>query len=414
MMRLLFTALAVLVVATFSGWLLQRGSGALIFTYGEWVIQTSLLVFALAFIVLFFLVYFLFWLARKLLRLPADLGRWDRYRRQRRSEKLLGQGVLALIEGNWAEAERAFKKGAAYSQAPLANYLGAARAAQWQGETARCDRYLQLAHQHDQDTGLATGLGRAELQISQQQVEQARETLKLLDSEQPGHDRVKLMLLEATAQLKDWAQMTELLKVVEQKRLLPIGQIRAKQLTAYAGLLQQAGAQADRTVVEKVWRDIPGRLKNEFYLVETYVKERLRHTDTDSSDCEDLLRNALKKKWDPELVRLFGLVEGKNAKQQLDFAEKSLARFPGDAALLLTLGRLCKKNRLWGKAKAYLEQSIEAQPNSEACQELAALLEQQGEQAAAVSYYRKGLNLAATLPMDPVPATDVLQIKNSS
>ena len=76
--------------------------------------------------------------------------------------------------------------------------------------------------------------------------------------------------------------------------------------------------------------------------------------------------------------------------------------------MLLTLGRLCKKNHLWGKAKAYLERSIEAQPNPEAYQELATLLEQQGEPVAAAAYYQKGLNMAATLRTNPGPATDSL------
>ena len=107
-----------------------------------------------------------------------------------------------------------------------------------------------------------------------------------------------------------------------------------------------------------------------------------------------MLRRALKRQWDPELARLFGLVEGRNLKRQLAFAENSLSRFPRDAALLLTLGRLCKKLQLWGRARSYLEQSNEAQPNPEACQELATLLEQQGEHAAARMYLQQGLNLA--------------------
>ena len=403
-MRLIFTVLAVLVVATLIGWLLQGTSGGLIFTYGEWVIQTSLVVFALAFIAVFLLAYFLFWLVRRLIRLPADWGRWSEYRRQRRSEKFLSQGLLAMMEGNWPEAERAFQKGATYSQAPLVNYLAAARAANWQGGADRSDRYLRLADQHNKNTDLAVGITRAELQISQKQSEQAYATLKLLDSERPGHDQVKIMLLEAAAQVKDWLQVVELLKKFGRKSLLPIEQIRAKQLAAYAGLLQQAGEA--RPALEKIWREIPGKLKKEFYLLETYVTERLRHAD--SSDCEGLLRNALRKKWDSGLIRLFGLVDGKNPKQQLDFAEKHLARFPEDAALLLTLGRLCKKNHLWGKAKAYLERSIEAQPNPEAYQELATLLEQQGEPVAAAAYYQKGLNMAATLRTNPGPATDSL------
>ena len=135
---------------------------------------------------------------------------------------------------------------------------------------------------------------------------------------------------------------------------------------------------------------MPGRLKKDSRLLRAYVTERLRHADQE--DCEGLLRQGpLRKKWDPELARLFGLVDGKDLKRQLDFAEKHLSRLPADPALLLTLGRLCKKNRLWGKARAYLTQSLDAQASPEASLELAALLEQQGANAEAARHYRQGL-----------------------
>jgi HemY protein len=40
-------------------------------------------------------------------------------------------------------------------------------------------------------------------------------------------------------------------------------------------------------------------------------------------------------------------------------------------SLLLTLGRLCLQNSLWGKARDYLENSLQVQRNPEACAELA-------------------------------------------
>ena len=131
--------------------------------------------------------------------------------------------------------------------------------------------------------------------------------------------------------------------------------------------------------------------KKEAFLIGAYVSERLRFGDT--GDCETVLRRALKRRWDPELVRLFGRVEGRNLKRQLSFATGCLGRHPEDPHLLLTLGRLCKKNQLWGKARSYLEQSLQILPDPVTCRELATLLEQQGEHDAANARFRQGLNL---------------------
>ena len=86
-MRILFTLLAVLLLAVGLGWLLQQSSGGVMFTYKDWIIQTSLVVFVLVFVILFLLVYVLFRLLRKLIQLPADFRHWSEYRRRRRSEK---------------------------------------------------------------------------------------------------------------------------------------------------------------------------------------------------------------------------------------------------------------------------------------------------------------------------------------
>ena len=256
-MRVLFTLLTVLLLAVALGWWLQDSPGAVTFAYKEWIIQTSLVVFALASGVLFLVAYVLLRLLTKILRLPADL--------RRRSES-------------------------------------------------------------------------------------------------------------------------------RRRGLISAEQARAKQLTFQAGLLRRAGNGQDRAALKNAWRSIPNKLKKESSLIGAYVRERLRRGD--SSDCEAMLRRALKRQWDPELVRLYGLVEGRNLKRQLEFAGNWLSRFPRDAALLLALGRLCKKNHLWGKARSYLEQSIQARPDPATCQELATLLEQQGEHAAARSYLQEGLNLA--------------------
>ncbi len=397
MTRTLFTALVVLVLAVSAGRLLQHfNDGMVLFTYDGWIVQTSPVFFALAVVVLFLAAYLLLRLAGKLRRLPADLNRWSEHRRRRRSEKFLARGLLSAMEGDWTQAERAFHQGAACSAAPLANYLGAAWAARQQGDAGGNDRYLRLAHQHDKTDAPALALTQARLQLERQQVKQAYDALTALNRRQPGHERIQVALLETAVRMEDWSRATELVRECKRTGALPAEQVQAKQLACYAGLLRQAGEQG-RAALEQTWRDVPGRLKKELFLVETYVTECLRRAA--GRDCEALLRRALDKKWDAALVRLYGLVDSGSPERQLAAAEKFLTRFPEDAALLLTLGRLYKRNRLWGKARSCLEHSIAVQPNPEACQELAMLLEEQGDSAAAARYYQEGLGIATGLPL---------------
>ena len=66
----------------------------------------------------------------------------------------------------------------------------------------------------------------------------------------------------------------------------------------------------------------------------------------------------------------------------------TLQRLPRDGALLLTLGRLCRQQQLWGKARSYLEASLAITPSRAAHIELAQLLDQLEESALATRHYR--------------------------
>ena len=388
MMRILFTLLVLLLVAIGLGWTLQQSAGEVVFSYGEWTVQISIVVFAVLAGLLFLLGYGLFRALGKLLRAPADLRRWSDLRRQRRAEKLLNRGLLAMLEGDWRGAEQALDKGASLTGAPLVNYLGTAQAAYRQGDAERCNHYLALARQHDDSNSPALGLAQARLQIDRQQPQQADDTLRVLGDK---HEQVNLMLLETATALKDWARAARLVQQCSRSGAVPAPQARAQQLTSYLELLRRAAAEPEPTALETVWRAIPNRLKKDNALIGAYVQARVRHEN--DQGCEALLRRALKRQWDENLINLFGQVRGRNPKAQLEFAERCLPRRPEDAALLLTLGRLCITNELWGKAVRYLEQSARLKPEPTTCRELATLLAQQGDHTAAARYYQQGLGL---------------------
>ncbi len=63
--------------------------------------------------------------------------------------------------------------------------------------------------------------------------------------------------------------------------------------------------------------------------------------------------------------------------------------------LLLALGRICIRARLWGKAQGYLEASIGVQPTPACCLVLAELFQQHlKETDKATQYYQMGLELS--------------------
>lgn len=400
-LKLLFLLLLGLVAALAIGVVAHEYPGHMILRVAGWRIETSFSFFAIVFILGVVLLFIVLRILVGLWRLPGRLIYWRRERRRLRSENHLRQGLLALIEGDWPRAEKLLQKGAPDSRAPLINYLGAARAAQEQGALERRDSYLRLAHDHSPNADIVIGIAQAQLQMNQHQTEQALATLKHLYDQRPEQSHIKQLLVQTYSEVGDWEAVLQLLPQLARKKLMSKEALRELEIRAYIGMLRRAGAARQRDALDAVWRDIPRGLRTESQLLEVYVEQCLHLGRTDG--CEELLRRALKKEWQPQLIAYYGQIEAPEPDKQLRFAEGFLKDYPRDPALLLAVGRLSIRNGLWGKARSYLEQCIEVQPQPEAYRELADLLRQQGEHAAASRYYQQGLILATggNRPDDP-------------
>lgn len=400
-LKLLLLLLIGLTAAAAIGVFAHDYTGHMILRVAGWRIETSFSFFVIALILGVALLFFVLRVLVGLWRLPGRLLFWRRERRRLRSENNLRRGLLALIEGDWPRAEKLLQKGAPDSRAPLINYLGAARAAQEQGALERRDTYLRLAHEHSPNADIVVGIAQAQLQMNQHQTEQALATLKHLYDRRPDQGHIKQMLVQTYSEVGDWESVLQLLPQLTRKKLMSKEALRELEIKAYVGMLKRAGAARQRDALDAIWRDIPRGLRAEPRLLQVYVGECLHIGRTDG--CEQLLRKALKKQWQPDLMASYGQIEGDEPDKQLRFAEDFLEEHPRDPALLLAAGRLSIRNGLWGKARSYLEQCIEVQPLPDAYRELADLLRQQGEHAAASRYYQQGLILATggNRPDDP-------------
>ena len=107
-----------------------------------------------------------------------------------------------------------------------------------------------------------------------------------------------------------------------------------------------------------------------------------------------IIEAALEADWDSDLVALYAECESGDIVKRIERAEAWLKRYPGDAALLLTLGRLCADGGLWGKAQSYLEASLAVEPTFSAHLALARLQERLGNADAARRHHRESLELA--------------------
>jgi len=387
----------VLIASAFGTHFLLSDPGSVIITIRGYLIEMTVPVLAMFAVGLVLAA----WLVRKIIVAPRRLGEAaGRYRSARSGQKLT-KGMIAIAEGNLARGEKMLARAASTSDAPLFNYLQAARAAHLQGRDDRRDEWLRLAYEDAPEATNAVLLTQAEFQLDRGQNEQALATLRRLEEDSKDHAQALALMGRLYFELEDWDELAKLLP-----RLRKTTQIKPEKLEMWAVRVHKEALDkaADADVLDHAWKNVPRAMKSNITLQEAYYEGLMRAGLHDRSEKE--LAAALKSNWRGPLVRLYGLAEATDTTKQLKRAEGWLKTRGEDADLLLAAARLCQRNELWGKARSYLETVISMRPTPEAYQEYGTLLTQMGEGDAAADAYRDGLGMIAAKPLTAIPHID--------
>lgn len=394
-MRFLITLLLVLVATVGAAVLILQEPGYVLVVYGQWSVETTLSLLVGALVVSFALLYLVIRLLRNVWLMPKRMREWKRGRRRLRARVGTDRGLLALAEGNWAKAEKLLIRFAKESEMPLINYLGAARAAQKQNASVRRDLHLTDAHHSMPRATLAIGITQGELQYAQGQYEEALATLMHLRSIAPKHGYVLYLLMKVYERMGNWRELLKLLPDLRRSDALTAKEADAFEAKVHQQLFAAAAKGEDAAKLRETWAQVPRDMRQHAEFIAIYVQQLMALGQCDGG-CETLLREAIKRDFKPQLVKLYGLVRGDDLSRQLATAEGWLRDHERDADLLLTLGRLALRNQLWGKARSYLEASLGCAAQAETYCELANLLYDLGEEERARELYRQGLQDAAS------------------
>ncbi|WP_175652593.1 heme biosynthesis protein HemY [Pseudomonas sp. Marseille-P9899] len=412
MKRAYLLVVVAIVVATLLGIAVARHSGYVLIAYDTFRYESSLW----ATLALVAAVILALWLLRVVIGLVFTstglVNPWSRHNRSRRTRIAIEQGQMDLAEGRWASAQKHLHRAAEAERQPLLYYLGAARAANELGRTEDSDNLLERALERQPQAELAIALTHAQLQVDRGDTEAALVTLQTMHERHPHNAQVLRQLQRLYQQRGDWSALIRLMPELRKDKVLSAKELADLERRAWGENLSLAvqredDGQAARQSLERAWQQLTNAQRQEPQLVLAYA-EQLRQLGAEGT-AEEVLRTALKREYESHLARLYGLVRGSDPARQLQTAEGWLKTHADDPSLLLTLGRLSLQNRLWGKARDYLEDSLRLQRNPETCAELARLLAGLGDNERSNALFQEGLGLlderllALPLP-DPVRA----------
>ncbi len=414
-MKYLIPALILAFALAFGVYLLTEiDPGYVRISVGHWLIETNLIVLGVLILLLFVLAQILVKLFRRFAATRSFFGAFFHQRRLRRMREQSSQGMLAYLEGDWLRAKKLLSRSADDAEAPLLNYLAAARAANELGQTRDAEELIKRAYDCSQASEFAIGIAEAQLQLEEQELDKALATLQHLRKLQPEHPLVLKLLRAAYLKREDWQQLAQLIPAL---RKLPksnreaLDELEVKAwLHLFARTTEQLSKHHSRGEPEasealaELWRKVPDKLRFDARLIGAYARELMQLGFDQES--EALLRKTLNQEWDESLAHFYGLVEGKDVREQLLTAERWYKNHSDSPALLLCLGRLALRNELWGKALEYFEHSNRLQPSIENYAELCRLSSRLDPDARALRKWNDGLVRTLKLPALPLPEID--------
>lgn len=387
MLRALTWIVAIVAVAVGLTLLARYSTGYALFVWPPYRIELSLnfllLLIAAAFVALYIVVR----MVSATARLPAQVREYRAARRRRKARATFAGALHEYLSGRYARAEKAARRALEMGEhADLAALL-AARAAQGLRAYDRRDDYLARAAAaagSDEATRLVT---EAELFLEQGR---AREALEVLERLPRRHTAALRLELAAHQQLGNWDKTLALL--AELNRRKAFDPEKAADLRRIALVEHLRSRATDLSALEEAWNRVAAKERTDARIAAAAV--RLFMGLGGCTQAHRIIEEALESAWDSDLVALYAECDGGDTLRRIERAESWLKSYPRDAVLLLTLGRLCSAQELWGKAQSYLEASIAVEPTYSAHFSLAGLHEKLGDAEAAQRHYRQSLTLA--------------------
>ena len=393
-MKGLFWLLGLFALAVAAALGARLNDGYVLLVFPPWRAEISLNLFLLAAAALFCLLYALVRTLALTFALPRRVRAYRAQRQREKSAAVFQDAVRLLFEGRFGQALKKAGEASAAGTAPGLSALIAARAAQRMRESAKQQDWLARAKSDDPRTEAATLMLEAEMMNEARRFDDALAALNRLQEKQGRHIAALRLELRARQGAGDWDGVLRIARQLAKREAMLPEVLREISTQAHLANLRRLRGDLDKLTV---YLDrIPADEHSKRLLASAATALQEQGADSAAQRLiEEALDQAQEERWQPELIRVYGRLAGGEIAARIARAEHWLLTQPRDAELLLALGRLCLRQRLWGKAQSYLEASLSVQPSAAAHLELARLCDQLARTDEANQHYRASAQLEA-------------------
>lgn len=356
-MRLLLWLLTLFATAIGLAVATRFNTGNVVFFYPPYRIDLSLNLFVGLLVVGFVLLYLLIRAIRVTQGLPGRVMAYRSRKRQDESNQSLRDALKSLFEGRFGQAEKAATRAGQWpGNAGLSALIGA-RAAHRMRQPERRDVWL-ASTENDQALATARLMTTLEMQVDAHQTKEALQVVEQLNHSGTRHIQALQWALKAHQQAGDWPEVLRLVVALDKRRALHPALSKRLIELAHENLLGDRSHDAES--LRSLWASIPSADR-----VQAHTAARAAAAFNARGlfdDARTLLEKALAVELDARLLRAYRAAAAPAGTPallgQIERCESWIARRGDDPELQLTLGVLCLRQKLWGKAQRHLERAL--------------------------------------------------------
>ncbi|MCL2076071.1 MAG: heme biosynthesis protein HemY [Betaproteobacteria bacterium] len=389
-MRSLFWLLTLLALAVAAA-MLAHNDGFVLLILPPWQMHVTFNFFIILLIFSFALCFCLFHALQFTFSLPGRARIWRKEREAKQARDAVEEAIRLLLSGRYGHAIRAAERAWKAGQLTGTAAIIAARAAQRMRESEKASLWLERARATGAEMEIAIGMIGAEMALEQEDFTGALQNLQELQDRHGRHIaamRLELKSLQGTGNIPAVLKLVRQLEKRGGMNAAVAMEIRRK---AHQEALSQREGDAEQLLA--YFEALPEDEKTPRLALNAARSLARAHAPEAAAD---IVETALDVENLPELTALYGQLPAEPGKAligRIARAEAWLKARPYDAVLLLSLGLLCEKQKLWGKARSYLEASLAITPGRAAHLALARLLDTLEEPDAANRHYRQAASI---------------------
>ncbi len=362
----------------------RYNSGYVLVVLPPWRAELSLNLAIILALGIFFFAYVVVRTAIITATMPSRVRTFQKRRSESRARATFNEALVNFFEGRFGRAEKAAAGALKAGESPALSAMLAARAAHGMRAFAARDKYLARSAGADPEGDAMKLMAQAEMLLDERRYYDALDVLKRLPEK---HTAALRLELRAQQMAMNWERVLALIPQLEKRRVFErpvVAQLRRQ--AVIESLKRKA---VDDKSLREYWDRLPAEDRHEPRIAATAAQAYIALGSC--QDAQRIVEEGLERQWDAALLAIYSECLGADVRQQLERAETWLEQHPREAVLLLTLGRLCAHQGLWGKARSYLEASLSIEPTHSAHLELGRLLEREGKPAEAAAEYQKAL-----------------------